>query len=122
VPDAVVRHAARGTVPGIWKWFVRRGMAEFEMWRSGLAPAHFRSWMLRTSIMIKLLPFLLLCIWSPWPLLAVLGLMLADSMRCNRWVLELPDIPAGAWFCMSWVKMMMRLASDVGRLRAWLFG
>jgi GT2 family glycosyltransferase len=120
VPDAVVRHQARGSLPAIWHWFVRRGRAEFELWRSGLAPEGFGAWMLRASLGMKLAPLLLLCFWSVWPLLVIMGLMVIFNMWRYRWVINKPEIPNAAWWCLPWVRMFMSFASDAGRLKAWI--
>jgi len=120
VPDAVVRHVARGSVPAIWHWFERRGMAEFELWRSGMAPQDYGRWMIRSSLSIKLLPFVLLCWWSMLPLLAMIALIVVSNMWRERWVVGSPEIPLAAWFWLPWVRMLMAVGSDVGRVRAWL--
>ena len=120
VPKAIVRHEARGSIKAIWHWFVRRGKAEFEMWGNGLAPEGFGAWLLRSSFSLKLLPFVMLSFWSIWPLTAVVVLMAASSMWRFRWALGEPNIPNGAWFWLPWIRMLMSLASDAGRVKSWL--
>ncbi|HXH64057.1 MAG TPA: glycosyltransferase, partial [Mariprofundaceae bacterium] len=66
VPDAMVRHAARGSLPAIWRWFVRRGWAEIGLLRGGLAPAGFKGFMLRSSLLLKLGIVLLTVPWLGW--------------------------------------------------------
>ncbi|MES0371595.1 MAG: glycosyltransferase [Mariprofundaceae bacterium] len=120
VPDAAVQHEARGSVVAIWHWFVRRGRAEFELWRGGLAPEGFGAWMLRASLTMKLIPLVLLSFWTAWPLLGMIVLMAIINMWRYRWVLHESKIPNASWWCLPWVRLLMGVATDFGRLRAWL--
>lgn len=120
VSRAVVMHQARGRLPAIWRWFVRRGRAEYELWNSGQAPETFGRWLLRSSLTLKLLPFLLLLPWSIWPLAAALAVVAGVAMWRYRWVLGDKKIPAAAWWWLPWVRIVMSLASDTGRVLAWL--
>ncbi|MFC1542419.1 glycosyltransferase [Pseudomonadota bacterium] len=119
VPDAVVKHEARGNLKAIWHWFVRRGRAELEMWQAGLAPKGYGAWMLRASLSLKLFPFIALSFWSLLPLFGMLFvLMLLDWWRFH-WVLSQTKIPSLGWFVLPWVKISMGVATDVGRFKAW---
>jgi len=120
VPDALVRHEARGSIGAIWRWFVRRGRAEIELWKNHLAPDGFGIWMIRASLLIKLAPLLLLSVWSVWPAILFLLLMVTFNLWRFRWVLGRTDIPASAWWVLPWIRMYMALASDVGRVKSWM--
>jgi len=120
VPDALVKHEARGNFSAIWTWFMRRGRAEFDLWSSGLAPERYGAWMLGSSQGLKLLPFVLLCFWSVYPLLLFLVSLAGINMWRFRWVLKQADIPHVSWWYLPWVRVTMGLATDVGRIKAWL--
>ncbi|MDX8388396.1 MAG: glycosyltransferase [Ghiorsea sp.] len=119
VPDAMVKHEARGNVVAIWTWFIRRGRAEFDLYDSGDAPEDFLGWMLRSSLALKLTAFILLICWSALPLLGFVVLMIGMNLWRFRWVLSKPEIPSMAWFFLPWVRVIMSLATDVGRFKAW---
>ncbi len=119
VPDAVVRHEARGSFALIWSWFVRRGRAEYDLYDEGSVSEDYLPWMLRSSIMLKLLPFLVLLHWSALPLLGIFLLIVSTNLWRFRWVLAEPNMPFMAWFLLPWVRLTMNFATDVGRLKAW---
>jgi GT2 family glycosyltransferase len=119
-PLALVQHEARGGLPAIWHWFVRRGRAEYDLWQSGLAPYRYGKWMLQSSPTLKFLPLLLLCYWSVFPLLLFLGLMIGLNWWRFRWVLSNDGIPNLAWFYLPMVRLTMGFATDVGRFKAWM--
>jgi len=118
-PLAQVKHEARGSLSSIWTWFVRRGRAEYDLWHSDFAPKGYGVWMLRSSLLLKLLPFIVLCYWSVLPLVVFVLLMVTANRWRFRWVLKHHDIPRAAWMWLPWVRMLMGLATDVGRLQAW---
>jgi len=120
VPQAVVRHEARGNLLAIWAWFVRRGRAEYDLWRSGLAPEGYGAWILQSSQSLKLLPFLIISYWTILPLMIVLAALISMNMWRFRWVLKHQDIPVVAWLWLPWVRLTMGLATDVGRCKAWM--
>ena len=120
VPDAIVRHEARGSIGAIWSWFVRRGRAEVELWNNQLAPERFGMWMVRASFLVKIVPLLLLSIWSVWPLILFLTGGVGLNLWRFRWVLGRTDIPVLAWWILPWLRMYMALASDVGRVKSWM--
>ena len=120
VPDAIVQHEARGSFAAVWHWFVRRGRAEIELWDNHLAPDGFGLWMVRASFLIKLLPLLLLSVWSVWPLIIFVTLMVVLNLWRFRWVIGRAEIPATAWLVLPWLRIYMALASDVGRVKSWM--
>ncbi|MDX8381712.1 MAG: glycosyltransferase [Ghiorsea sp.] len=120
VPDAKVRHAARGSLKLIWPWFVRRGRAEFDLYRSGVAPMGYLSWMLRSSISLKLLPFAILALWSFVPFYAALIVIFGINWWRFRWVLDDVKIPSASWLVLPLVRLTMNIATDIGRIKAWL--
>jgi len=123
VPGAVVRHVARGSLPAIWRWFVRRGMAEVGLWRAGLAPQGFGVFMLRSSLVLKLVVLLAVAPWLGWwlPWLLPLTVAVATWWRL-RWVLDEAGIPVRAFWVAPLVRLTMDAAADAGRVRMWLAG
>lgn len=119
VPDAVVRHEARGSLPAIWTWFVRRGRAEYDVYAEGSVSEDYLPWMLRSSIMLKLLPFLVLLHWSVLPLVLMILFIVGTNLWRFRWVLAEKNIPTMAWCLLPWVRLTMNFATDVGRIKAW---
>jgi len=120
VPDAVVQHAARGSFVAIWRWFMRRGMAEAALWRAGLAP-DFASFMLRASIVVKLLPLLVLVPWVGWWLPLLLPVMIIGTTWWRlRWAWRDGEVPVPAVMLAPMVRMVMDMAADVGRFKGWL--
>jgi len=121
VPDALVRHVARGGLPTIWQWFVRRGMAEIGLLRGGLAPLYYEKFLLQSSIFLKFGITLLTVAWLGWavPLLLLAGLVAATWWRL-RWVLNATNIPQSGLWVAPLVRLTMDIATDVGRLRALL--
>jgi len=117
VPSAIVRHAARGSLSAIWRWFVRRGGAEVALWRAGIAPRGYGGFMLRSSLGLKLLFVSVLGWWTWWPMLLLALFVVGRTAWNTRWVLVRRDVPATVWLWVPWVKMMMDIATDAGRLR-----
>jgi hypothetical protein len=60
-----------------------------------------------------------LCYWSVFALILFILFMVVANRWRFRWVLKHKDIPVPAWAWLPWVRMMMGLATDVGRLQAW---
>ncbi|GMR00097.1 MAG: hypothetical protein BMS9Abin18_0928 [Zetaproteobacteria bacterium] len=116
VPDAVVRHAARGSLLAIWRWFMRRGMAEAAMLRAGIAPSSYGGFMLRSSLGLKLLCAVALGWWSWWPILLLVLFIAGRTVWKTRWVFGRRDVPAVTWLWVPWVKILMDIATDAGRL------
>jgi len=120
VPDAIVRHEARGSLRLIWQWFIRRGRAEFDLFHAGVSPTGFLGWMLGSSISLKLLPFFILGLWSFVPLHAAMIVILGVNWWRFRWVLDHETIPSSAWLVLPFVRLTMNIATDMGRMKAWL--
>jgi len=120
VPSALVRHAARGSIPAIWRWFVRRGTAEIDLWRHDLAADGFGGWMIRSSVGLKLLCVLLLWPWfSFWPIVLLFTVYVMLAWWRMRWCLREQVgcvVPWVAFAIVPAVKLCMDLASDVGHL------
>jgi GT2 family glycosyltransferase len=121
VPEAVVKHAARGSLPAIWRWFVRRGRAEIELIRAGIAPQGYGQYLVRASFSLKLAVALATVLWLGWwlPLLLLLGTAAMTCWRL-RWALTDREIPTAAYAVAPLVRLVMDLANDVGRLRTML--
>lgn len=122
VPEAGVTHLPRGRLPAIWHWFVRRGMAEVALLRAGLAPAGYRTHILRASFMLKLLALLpvALLLGCPWLLLLLPAAMALRLWHQLAWARQRTDVPKSAIWLAPLVKLTMDLAADFGRLRAML--
>jgi len=116
VPSAIVRHAARGSLPTIWRWFVRRGRAEVVLWRAGIAPRGYGGFMLRSSLGLKLLFASVLGWWNWWPMLLLVLLVVGRTAWKTCWVPAQRNVPTTAWLWAPWVKMIMDIATDAGRL------
>ncbi|MDQ7011493.1 MAG: glycosyltransferase [Mariprofundaceae bacterium] len=121
VPEAIVRHAARGSLPAIWRWFARRGMAEVGLWRGGLAPAGYGLFMLRSSLFLKLAALLAVAPWLGWwlPLLLPVAVTAMIWGRL-RWIWSDTTIPRQAFWITPLVRLTMDIAADYGRIRAML--
>ena len=119
VPGAMVRHAARGTLPAIWRWFVRRGRAEAGLLRSRLSPPGYAGQLWRGSLLVKLMLTGVLMLWLGWwPLVLLAGLPLVTWWRL-RWALRDRYVPCAAFWVAPLVRLTMDLAADAGRLSAW---
>jgi len=121
VPDAVVQHAARGSISAIWRWFMRRGKAESIMVQSGLLAQGGVSYLFRASLLLKLLLVFPFTLWlGLWPLLALLLLYAGAVWWRLFWVWHDANVPKTAWFVAPMVKACMDIAADVGRLQGLL--
>jgi len=122
VPDAEVKHEARGNLGAIWQWFVRRGKAEVGIMMAGLAPAGYGRFLVGASLLLKLLILLVLIPWlGVWPLLLFPLIYIGRLWYRFRWVFSQSRIPSASVWVLPLVKVSMDLASDVGRTKAWLF-
>jgi len=121
VPEAIVRHVARGSLAAIWRWFIRRGMAEIGLLHSSLSPSGYKNFLLRSSIFLKFGIVLLTVPWFGWalPLMLPAGLAAMTWWRL-RWVRDVSDIPRTGFRVAPLVRLIMDVATDVGRLRALL--
>ena len=121
VPAAMVRHAARGSLPAIWRWFVRRGMAEFQMECAGFTKLSFsayRRYLLRSSMIVKLAACMLLGLASIWLPGLCMVLWVGVVVWRLRWAWALSGPPKSAVWAAPLVKIVMDLGLDVGRFRA----
>ena len=122
MPDALVAHRARGHLPGIWDWFVRRGRAEVGVVRSReYAEAGWAS-ILRSSLLLKLATTPLLGLlfpggWFYGPPLFLLGYALLQYYRTFP-IWRRSRAPLLSFFLVPIVKGTMDLTADVGRLKA----
>ena len=123
IPNAEVRHAARGSLSAIWWWFVRRGLAEVDLWRAGLAPGGYGSFLLRSSFLLKLAVLFLGTPWLGWwlPLSLPVAVMLMTWWRL-KWALEYGGVPRAAFWIAPMVRLVMDMGADLGRIRANLWG
>jgi GT2 family glycosyltransferase len=121
VPEALVRHQVRGGLPAIWHWFTRRGRAEIELIRAGIAPQGYGRYVVRASFSLKLAVALATVPWLGWllPLLLIIAVIAITWWRL-RWVLTAPAIPVAAYAVAPLVRMVMDVANDAGRIRAML--
>jgi len=123
VPDATVHHAARGSLTAIWWWFVRRGLAEVDLWYAGLTPVGYGSFLLRSSFLLKLAVLFLGTPWLGWwlPLSLPVAVMVITWWRL-KWALEYGGIPRAAFWIAPMVRLVMDIGTDLGRIRAKLWG
>jgi GT2 family glycosyltransferase len=123
VPKATVRHAARGSLAAIWRWFARRGRAEVLLWRSGLAPGGYAGFLLRSSLLLKLALLLVLAPWAGWwlPLLLPVAVACATWWRL-AWAWREAGVPKRAVLVAPLVRLVMDAATDWGRAQALLAG
>ncbi len=123
VPEALVRHAARGTLAAIWRWFVRRGQAEISLWRAGLAPSGYAGFLLRSSLFLKLAVLLVLAPWAGWWLPWLLPVVIAGATWWRlAWAWREAAVPKRAILVAPLVRLVMDAATDWGRIRALLAG
>lgn len=119
VPDAVVKHKARGSLAAIWCWFMRRGMAETELVRAGLAPRGYPAFMLRSSLLFKLGLLFLAVPWLGWWMPALLpAAVAAVTWRRAAWTLKRSEIPVAAWILSPAIRLFMDASTDMGRIKA----
>ena len=120
VPNALVYHKARGNIMKIWSWFVRRGRAEIDLTRMGGWKRSDVFWLVKSSVLLKLL---LLGIFCPiWPNAALVlflgswllypGLQYYRSFRVWKWA----KLPRSVLFIIPMIKLTMDMATDCGRL------
>ncbi|MCF7821135.1 MAG: glycosyltransferase [Mariprofundaceae bacterium] len=120
IPDAEVRHEARGNLASIWQWFVRRGRAEVGILKANLAPPGYGRFLLGSSLLLKLFVLLALTPWlGPWPLLLFVLFYVGRLWYRFRWFFSYDRVPAAAVWVLPVVKVCMDLASDAGRISVW---
>jgi len=125
VPDALVYHEPRGTLGQIWTWFIRRGRAEVDVIRTG-KQKDITGWtVLRSSLLIKLLLVGLAGAFLPYgAVMAALAICVVypaiQYVRYFRWWRGSPA-PPGALIVLPFLKFVMDVAMDMGRVRGALF-
>jgi GT2 family glycosyltransferase len=125
VPAAVVTHKPRGTLSGIWKWFIRRGRVDifFTRIHDYEAPKRYSLFtVLRSSLGIKfLLPLFVLLVFSwAWTLVFILSfLSLYSVVQQVRYfkIWRKSDAGLTSFLLIPIVKLTMDLAADWGRLK-----
>jgi len=121
VPNAEVKHEARGNLSAIWQWFVRRGRAEVGILKAGLAPSGYGRFLLGASLLLKLLMLLAISPWlGIWPFLLFVCFYVGRLWYRFRWVLSDARVPSASLWVLPLVKVSMDLASDAGRIAAGL--
>jgi GT2 family glycosyltransferase len=124
VPDALVFHEPRGSLGGIWRWFVRRGRAETRLVKLRKVEEINLGFMLKRSIICKILLAVLAGAFFPGFLLPLLiiGIVtfcLVQLIRCfGSW--KLSKAPVSTIFLLPLVKLVMDAATDWGRVRGLL--
>lgn len=125
VPQALVRHAARGSLRKIWPWFIRRGRAEIDVLRTTSQKAMTPWTLLRGSIAVKAFGIILLGIlFSSWLVsFLVICIFSYSGLQYARHfdVWKQSSAPFGAFLIIPLVKCWMDVAVDWGRIRGLLF-
>ncbi|MDX8389873.1 MAG: glycosyltransferase [Mariprofundaceae bacterium] len=121
VPEAKVQHQARGSVAAIWHWFIRRGQAEVEMVLTGsvdLTPMQYFYYAMRSSFLVKLVLCALLAYFIWWLPGLCIALWVTATYWHFRWAWQDSRIPGAGFVMVPWVKSVMGIALDVGRIMA----
>jgi GT2 family glycosyltransferase len=121
VPGAMVRHASRGSLLKVWRWFLRRGRAEIDLIRTG-KQSDTTFWKLyRGSIFVKALFLLGIGIAFPeWIMsMILLSVLIYGFGQCIRYykTWKYSKTGLGVLALVPIVKMAMDIATDWGRLR-----
>lgn len=120
-PAAVVRHTPRDSIPGIWRWFVRRGQARADALRSDSTAWRHTPELLRNSPFVRLATASLvlgaLFGWFAIPTLIALLLLHAGFIL---WRFRWSSRYYPGWctrLCLPMVKLIMDMAYDWGLAR-----
>lgn len=119
VPSARVTHEARGTIPKIWQWFVRRGRAEISVIRTG-KQSEMSGWtLIRGSLSIKLLlvtmaSFAFHSVLPSVVLFTIAYLLIQYGRNFRVW--KASGSPIKALLVIPLVKLVMDLGIDWGRI------
>ena len=120
VPDAMVSHAARGRLDRIWKWFIRRGRADIDVIRVMGWDLSKYQWLLRSSLLLKILFLVTLCTLLPnlAIVLTILAFMLYLLSQYARYysIWRMARISIMSLVLIPVVKFLMDFAIDTGRL------
>jgi len=126
VPAARVSHRVRGSLRGIWQWFVRRGTAEIAVVRTREYAGANGLTVLKSSLLVKLLLLLLAGLLVPIPafLLLLAALVLYVILQYGRFYFPWAEsgAPLSSLLILPFVKLIMDTAADVGRLKGLLRG
>lgn len=118
-PDAVVYHEPRGTLGGIFRWFVRRGRSDIDLLRLTLERRRFAAFLLRSSWTVRALVLAVLLLQWPWlaPAVPPAALVYAACILFRfRFALRYPGYRL-AWLAVPVVKLTMDGGSETGRLQ-----
>lgn len=121
-PDAVVYHRPRGHLPGIFRWFMRRGESEIALLQTSANRGSFLRFLLRSSWSLRAAGLLALCIVWPF-LLPLLPIAVAAYYGAILWRFRFARVYPShrrAWWLVPAVKLTMDLGTEVGRWRALL--
>ena len=121
VPEARVFHRARGSVAGVFRWFVRRGRSEVHVLPLRRRPRESVAYIVRTSILLRAGLLAAMVLLLPCP--AILStVVLAAAYYCvmlwrYRFALRYADARR-AWPLVPLVKAVMDVGFEVGKIRA----
>ncbi len=119
-PAALVTHMPRGTFGAIWRWFVRRGVADVTMMSLNIQTTRTFRHQVRDSVSTKMLLLAVLFLllphgWILFPISAAVYVVL----QCKRYYPSWRKTPAGttALIILPFVKLTMDMAMDWGRFK-----
>lgn len=118
-PRAVVYHQPRGSLKGIFKWFVRRGKGELACLRFVKDKKGEIIRLLRSSITLKIILIILLLSLLPVSFLPalIIAVMAYYSLMLYRYYFGYRYYKSLiAWLLVPLVKLVMDLGADYGRL------
>lgn len=125
IPSSAVDHTPRGSFKKIWFWFVRRGKAEIKVAQSRkYKNADYKS-LIRGSLGIKLTLLILACFFTPIFTVYLLGIIIflygfvIYARNYKIWKSSRSSI--FAFVILPVVKSIMDLATDCGRLMAFIY-
>lgn len=126
VPDAVVTHAARGTLRSVFRWFVRRGRADIDVIRVSRQTDRTFFSLIKDAITVKALVIAAICVCIPRFALTIITLSILGYglLQYNRYYRpwEMSGALAAAFVVLPIVKLVMDLGMDWGRFRRMIFG
>ena len=128
VPDAVVIHAPRSKIGSIWNWFVTRGRADIELVRLKKLAKFNLSSLLKSSFGLKLAIMAGMAallwgyspLWSGISMTGCLGFYFLQQLNRNFRVWDRSSSPLAVLLVIPFVKVIMDLATDLGRIQRWL--
>lgn len=121
-PTAVVYHRARGSLPAVFRWFVRRGQSEIGFRSVTPRPRRAAWYLLRSSLALRGLILLAaigrwpwLAAWIPPGLVGYYGLILWRYRFARAYPTH-----RDAWWIVPVVKAVMDCGAEVGRWKSLL--